>query len=63
MKNFDFKIHDLRAMFSGILRKVFLEDWTMKLIALVITLALWFGVSGLREPKTERLRSVALNLR
>lgn len=59
----DFKIHDLRAMFSGILRKVFLEDWTMKLIALVITLALWFGVSGLREPKTERLRSVALNLR
>ncbi|MBK7704254.1 MAG: YbbR-like domain-containing protein [Acidobacteria bacterium] len=48
---------------TGILRKIFLEDWTMKLIALVITLALWFGVSGLREPKTERLRNVALNLR
>ncbi len=47
----------------GILRKIFLEDWTMKLIALVITLALWFGVSGLREPKTERLRAVSLNLR
>ncbi|MBK8149695.1 MAG: hypothetical protein IPK58_16190 [Acidobacteria bacterium] len=48
---------------TGILRKIFLEDWTMKLIALVITLALWFGVSGLREPKTERLRNVSLNLR
>jgi YbbR domain-containing protein len=48
---------------SKILRKIFLDDWMMKLIALVITLALWFGVSGLRESKTERLRNVSLNLR
>jgi YbbR domain-containing protein len=47
---------------SRLLRKVFLEDWLMKLVALVITLALWLGVSGLRAPKTVRLRAVALNL-
>lgn len=59
----DLNISDIRSFAAGLVRKIFLEDWTMKLIALVITLALWFGVSGLREPKTERLRSVALNLR
>lgn len=59
----DLNISDIRSFAARILRKIFLEDWTMKLIALVITLALWFGVSGLREPKTERLRNVALNLR
>lgn len=59
----DLNISDIRSFAAGLIRKIFLEDWTMKLIALVITLALWFGVSGLREPKTERLRSVSLNLR
>jgi hypothetical protein len=28
------------------LRRIFIEDWGLKLLALAITLALWFGVSG-----------------
>lgn len=56
-------LNEERQIFiSRLLRKVFLEDWLMKLVALVITLALWFGVSGLRAPKTVRLRAVTLNL-
>jgi len=46
-----------------ILRKIFLEDWVMKLVALAITLALWFGVTGLSTPTTQRLTSVPLSLR
>jgi YbbR domain-containing protein len=33
---------------------VFLEDWALKLIALVITLGLWMGVTGLSTPTTKR---------
>ncbi len=51
-----------QIFFNRLVRKIFLEDWLMKLVALVITLALWLGVSGLRAPKTVRLRAVALNL-
>jgi hypothetical protein len=29
-----------------LLRKVFLEDWGLKLLALAITIALWLGVTG-----------------
>ncbi|HEX2639991.1 MAG TPA: CdaR family protein [Pyrinomonadaceae bacterium] len=36
------------------LRKIFLEDWGLKLIALVVTLALWLGVTGLSTPTTKR---------
>ena len=36
-------------------RKVFLEDWTTKLVALAITLALWVGVTGLSTPTTRRI--------
>lgn len=49
--------------FRHLLRRIFLDDWLMKLIALVITLALWFGVTGFRTPTTERLKSVSLQLR
>jgi hypothetical protein len=28
------------------LRRIFLEDWSLKLLALAITLVLWFLVSG-----------------
>jgi YbbR domain-containing protein len=38
-----------------ILRKVFLEDWALKLTALGITLALWLGVTGLSTPATRRI--------
>ena len=43
-----------------ILRKIFLEDWVMKLVALVITVALWLGVTGLSTPTTKRF-TVPLN--
>ena len=51
-----------QIFFSRLFRKIFLEDWLTKLVALMITLALWYGVSGLRAPKTVRVRAVALNL-
>lgn len=43
-----------RLFFKHVLRKVFLEDWGLKLMALVITLALWLGVTGLSTPVTKR---------
>jgi YbbR domain-containing protein len=42
-----------------IVRKIFLEDWGLKLTALVITLGLWFGVTGLSTPTVQRF-NVAL---
>lgn len=48
----------LRRLF----RRVFLEDWGTKLIALGITMALWLGVTGLRAPITKRIANVTLNL-
>jgi len=35
-------------------RKVFLEDWGLKLLALVIAVALWVGVTGLSTPTVKR---------
>ena len=48
---------------ARIFRKIFLEDWTMKLIALIITLGLWFGITGLRSPTSRRFTNIPLNLR
>jgi YbbR domain-containing protein len=45
-----------------IFKKVFLEDWVMKVVALLITLALWLGVTGLSTPTTQRLTSVPISL-
>lgn len=42
-----------------VVRKIFLEDWGLKLTALVITLGLWFGVTGLSTPSVQRF-NVAL---
>lgn len=39
-------------------KKIFVDDWLMKILALTITLALWLGVSGLREEITTRLENV-----
>lgn len=50
-----------RVFFRRIFRRVFLEDWLLKLTALAITLALWLGVTGGRT--TRRLENVALNPR
>ncbi len=49
--------------FKRLFERLFFDDWMMKLIALIITLGLWFGVTGLRTPTTERLKSVSLKLR
>lgn len=50
-----------RIFFRRLFRRVFLEDWLLKLTALAITLALWLGVTGIRT--TDHLKNVPLNLR
>ncbi len=52
-----------KLIFRHLLRKIFLEDWHLKLLALGITLALWLGVTGLSTPTTTRLTGVPLTLR
>lgn len=49
-------------LLKQIARKVFLEDWTTKLVALAITLALWIGVTGLSTPTTRQIAEVPLTL-
>jgi YbbR domain-containing protein len=48
---------------KGWLRTIFLEDWITKVIALFITLVIWYGVTGRRAPTTVRMRSVHLSFR
>jgi YbbR domain-containing protein len=43
------------------LRRVFIEDWTLKLLALAIAVALWLGVTGQNKPVTLRVTGVQLN--
>lgn len=45
----------LQIFLRHVFRRVFLEDWGTKLIALAITLALWLGVTGLRAPVPSNL--------
>ena len=52
-----------KLFFKHILRKIFLEDWGVKVAALAITLALWLGVTGLSKPTTQRMSGVPLSLR
>ncbi|HBB87216.1 MAG TPA: hypothetical protein DC047_06340 [Blastocatellia bacterium] len=49
------------SAFEKGLRKTFLEDWGLKLLALVITLALWLAVTGQNKPVTLRVPGVQLN--
>jgi YbbR domain-containing protein len=46
--------------FEAWLRKIFIEDWGLKLLALAITLLLWLAVTGVNQPVTIRT-SVQLN--
>jgi len=46
---------------TGTLQRVFLDHWNLKLLALAITLGLWFAVNGQRTPTTERFSGVQLN--
>ena len=41
-------------------RALFLEDWTLKALALLITLGLWYAVTTQRAPATKRLHDVPL---
>jgi YbbR domain-containing protein len=43
------------------LRALLFEDWTLKLVALAITLGLWYGVTTQRAPAQMRLRAVQLD--
>lgn len=50
-----------RKLFAKhLVRKIFLEDWGLKLTALVITLGLWFGVTGLSKPAKEQISRIPL---
>ena len=41
-------------------RKILLEDWGLKLMAVAITVVLWLAVTGQNEPKTLRVPGVQL---
>jgi YbbR domain-containing protein len=43
------------------LRKVLVEDWGLKLLALTITVVLWLAVTGQNKPVTLRVSGVQLN--
>lgn len=58
-----FRKEQQRTSFARLGRKIFLDDWLTKLVALLVTLALWFGVTGLRAPITTRLNNIALQPR
>ncbi|PYS46520.1 MAG: hypothetical protein DMF68_18985 [Acidobacteria bacterium] len=45
------------------LREIFLEDLGLKILAFLISLALWWGVTGQRTPTTIRVPRVPLNFR
>jgi YbbR domain-containing protein len=51
-----------RLFFKHIIRKIFLEDWLMKLVALAITIALWLGVTVFTKQGSSRF-TVPLNFR
>lgn len=51
---------DARGVAWRWLRAFFLEDWTLKILALLITLGLWYAVTTQRAPATMRERAVPL---
>ncbi|MGI8641797.1 MAG: CdaR family protein [Pyrinomonadaceae bacterium] len=58
-----FQKDERQLSFRRLFQRVFLDDWFIKAVALVITFALWLGVTGLRAPTTARLKNITLNLR
>lgn len=48
---------------NGWLRAIFIDDWGLKLLALTITLFLWFSVAGQRTTTTVPLRHIPLSFR
>jgi YbbR domain-containing protein len=45
------------------LQKIFLDNWYLKLLALAVTLGLWYSVTNLRTPTTVRLSGIHLIFR
>ena len=54
--------NDRTLFVKHVIRKVFLEDWLLKLVALAITLALWLGVTFFTKQGSARF-TVPLNIR
>jgi YbbR domain-containing protein len=52
---------DARGMAVRWLHALFLEDWTLKLLALLITLGLWYAVTTTSAPATKRQPGVQLD--
>lgn len=50
-----------RGLVQRWLREIFVEDLGLKLLALAITLVLWYAVTGQRTPTTRHLLGVHLN--
>jgi YbbR domain-containing protein len=50
-----------RGLMQRWLREIFVEDLGLKLLALGITLVLWYAVTGQRKPTTRHLLGVHLN--
>ena len=57
----DKNIVNARRVAEQWLRAFFLEDWLLKLLALVIAFGLWYGVTSQRLPATSRMRGVQLD--
>lgn len=51
---------EARGALARWLRALLFEDWTLKALALAITLGLWFAVTTQRTPATMRLHNVPL---
>lgn len=54
-------VGDARDVATTWLRALLFEDWTLKLLALLITLGLWYAVTTTSAPATVRLRGVHLD--
>ncbi len=53
-------VGNAQRMVQRWLHSALFEDWGLKLLALAITLGLWYGVTAQRAPATVRLRGVQL---
>ena len=51
---------EARGVAARWLRALLFEDWGLKLLALLITMGLWYAVTAARAPATIRLRAVPL---
>lgn len=59
-RNAELSADDAGRVVRRWLREFLLEDWGLKLLALVITLVLWLAVTGQRAPESRQLREIAL---